>query len=160
MGRQLANAASLPQDDTELTFRPPPGAANSFAIVHGGVLGLLAHEVASDAQRSLPGPPNYAYRAPGALMEPPSSRSGASLWLGQQRWSFVVVRPGGGRPGAGQWPAGSRAAARTSHLTCLAAPCACTRSGIRDPQGTTLRGRRQWRRRKASVWALNPSTFS
>jgi uncharacterized protein (TIGR00369 family) len=38
------------------TFRPPPGAANSFAMVHGGVLGLLAHEVASDAQRSLIGP--------------------------------------------------------------------------------------------------------
>ena len=38
------------------TFRPPPSAANSFAMVHGGVLGLLAHEVASDAQRSLIGP--------------------------------------------------------------------------------------------------------
>ncbi len=38
------------------TFRPPPGAANSFGMVHGGVLGLLAHEVASDAQRSLIGP--------------------------------------------------------------------------------------------------------
>ena len=38
------------------TFRPPPGAANSFAMVHGGVLGLLAHEVASDAQRSLIAP--------------------------------------------------------------------------------------------------------
>jgi uncharacterized protein (TIGR00369 family) len=38
------------------TFRPPPGAANSFAMVHGGVLGLLAHEVASDAQRSLLAP--------------------------------------------------------------------------------------------------------
>jgi uncharacterized protein (TIGR00369 family) len=38
------------------TFRPPPAAANSFAMVHGGVLGLLAHEVASDAQRSLIGP--------------------------------------------------------------------------------------------------------
>jgi uncharacterized protein (TIGR00369 family) len=38
------------------TFRPPPGAANSFAMVHGGVLALLAHEVASDAQRSLIGP--------------------------------------------------------------------------------------------------------
>ena len=38
------------------TFRPPPGAANSFAMMHGGVLGLLAHEVASDAQRSLIGP--------------------------------------------------------------------------------------------------------
>jgi uncharacterized protein (TIGR00369 family) len=37
-------------------FRPPPGAANSFGMVHGGVLGLLAHEVASDAQRSLIGP--------------------------------------------------------------------------------------------------------
>ena len=38
------------------TFRPPPAAANSFAMVHGGVLGLLAHEVASDAQRSLIAP--------------------------------------------------------------------------------------------------------
>ena len=38
------------------TFRPPPGAANSFGMVHGGVLGLLAHEVASDAQRSLLSP--------------------------------------------------------------------------------------------------------
>jgi uncharacterized protein (TIGR00369 family) len=38
------------------TFRPPPDAANSFAMVHGGVLGLLAHEVASDAQRSLLAP--------------------------------------------------------------------------------------------------------
>jgi uncharacterized protein (TIGR00369 family) len=38
------------------TFRPPPDAANSFAMVHGGVLALLAHEVASDAQRSLAGP--------------------------------------------------------------------------------------------------------
>jgi uncharacterized protein (TIGR00369 family) len=37
------------------TFRPPPDAANSFLMVHGGVLGLLAHEVASDAQRSLIG---------------------------------------------------------------------------------------------------------
>ena len=25
------------------TFRPPPAAANSFGMVHGGVLGLLAH---------------------------------------------------------------------------------------------------------------------
>jgi uncharacterized protein (TIGR00369 family) len=39
-----------------LTFRPPPSVANSFGMVHGGVLGLLAHEVASDAQRSLIGP--------------------------------------------------------------------------------------------------------
>jgi len=38
------------------TFRPPPATANSFAMVHGGVLGLLAHEVASDAQRSLIAP--------------------------------------------------------------------------------------------------------
>jgi uncharacterized protein (TIGR00369 family) len=38
------------------TFRPPPAAANSFLMVHGGVLALLAHEVASDAQRSLAGP--------------------------------------------------------------------------------------------------------
>ncbi len=36
-------------------LRPPAHAANSFGMVHGGVLGLLAHEVASDAQRSLLG---------------------------------------------------------------------------------------------------------
>jgi uncharacterized protein (TIGR00369 family) len=38
------------------TLRPPPGTANSQGMVHGGVLGLLAHQVASDAQRSLLGP--------------------------------------------------------------------------------------------------------
>jgi uncharacterized protein (TIGR00369 family) len=38
------------------TLRPPPGTANSHGMVHGGVLGLLAHQVASDAQRSLLGP--------------------------------------------------------------------------------------------------------
>jgi uncharacterized protein (TIGR00369 family) len=38
------------------TFRPPAGAANSYGMVHGGVLGLLAHEVASDALRSVIGP--------------------------------------------------------------------------------------------------------
>lgn len=37
-------------------LQPPPGVANSFQMVHGGVLGLLAHEVASDAQRSLLSP--------------------------------------------------------------------------------------------------------
>ena len=38
------------------TLRPSPGTANSFGMVHGGVLGLLAHQVASDAQKSLIGP--------------------------------------------------------------------------------------------------------
>jgi uncharacterized protein (TIGR00369 family) len=38
------------------TLRPPPGTANSHGMVHGGVLGLLARQVASDAQRSLLGP--------------------------------------------------------------------------------------------------------
>ncbi len=37
-------------------FRPPAGAANSYGMVHGGVLGLLAHEVASDALRSVISP--------------------------------------------------------------------------------------------------------
>lgn len=35
------------------TLRPSSGTANSYGMVHGGVLGLLAHQVASDAQRSL-----------------------------------------------------------------------------------------------------------
>jgi len=38
------------------TLRPSPGTANSFGMVHGGVLGLLAHQVASDAQQSQIGP--------------------------------------------------------------------------------------------------------
>ena len=38
------------------TLRPSAGTANSFGMVHGGVLGLLAHQVASDAQQSLIGP--------------------------------------------------------------------------------------------------------
>ena len=38
------------------TLQPPPGTANSYGLVHGGVLGLLAHLVASDAQQSLTGP--------------------------------------------------------------------------------------------------------
>ncbi len=38
------------------TLRPPPATANSYGMVHGGVLGLLAHQVASDAQGSLTGP--------------------------------------------------------------------------------------------------------
>ncbi|MBV9380936.1 MAG: hotdog fold thioesterase [Streptosporangiaceae bacterium] len=37
------------------TFRPSHAVANSFGMVHGGVLGLLAHEVASDALRSVIG---------------------------------------------------------------------------------------------------------
>ena len=37
-------------------FRPPRAAANSYGMVHGGVLGLIAHEVASDAIRSAAGP--------------------------------------------------------------------------------------------------------
>lgn len=39
----------------EWTLHPPPAIANSYGMVHGGVLGLLAHEVASDALRSLLG---------------------------------------------------------------------------------------------------------
>ena len=38
------------------TLRPPSTTANSYGMVHGGVLGLLAHQVASDAQGSLTGP--------------------------------------------------------------------------------------------------------
>ena len=38
------------------TLRPPSATANSYGMVHGGVLGLLAHQVASDAQGSLAGP--------------------------------------------------------------------------------------------------------
>jgi uncharacterized protein (TIGR00369 family) len=37
-------------------FRPPLAAANSYGMTHGGVLGLIAHEVASDAIRSATGP--------------------------------------------------------------------------------------------------------
>jgi uncharacterized protein (TIGR00369 family) len=37
-------------------FRPPHAAANSYGMLHGGVLGLIAHEVASDAIRSAIGP--------------------------------------------------------------------------------------------------------
>ena len=39
----------------EWTLRPASGTANSYGLVHGGVLGLLAHQVASDAQQSLTG---------------------------------------------------------------------------------------------------------
>jgi uncharacterized protein (TIGR00369 family) len=38
------------------TLRPSAATANSYGMVHGGVLGLLAHQVATDAQRSLTGP--------------------------------------------------------------------------------------------------------
>lgn len=37
-------------------IRPPLAAANSYGMTHGGVLGLIAHEVASDAIRSAAGP--------------------------------------------------------------------------------------------------------
>ena len=37
-------------------FRPPHAAANSYGMLHGGVLGLIAYEVASHAIRSAIGP--------------------------------------------------------------------------------------------------------
>jgi acyl-coenzyme A thioesterase PaaI-like protein len=37
-------------------FRPPRAAANSYGMLHGGVLGLIAYEVASDAIGSAIGP--------------------------------------------------------------------------------------------------------
>ena len=40
---------------SEWTLRSASGTANSYGLVHGGVLGLLAHQVASDAQQSLTG---------------------------------------------------------------------------------------------------------
>jgi uncharacterized protein (TIGR00369 family) len=54
----LAGVASRFADSGQSAwrFRPPPAAANSYGMVHGGVLGLIAHEVASDAIRSATGP--------------------------------------------------------------------------------------------------------
>jgi uncharacterized protein (TIGR00369 family) len=54
----LAGVASRFADSGQSTwrFRPPLAAANSYGMTHGGVLGLIAHEVASDAIRSAAGP--------------------------------------------------------------------------------------------------------
>ena len=54
----LAGVASRSADSGQSAwrFRPPPAAANSYGMTHGGVLGLIAHEVASDAIRSATGP--------------------------------------------------------------------------------------------------------
>ena len=54
----LAGVASRFADSGQSAwrFRPPRAAANSYGMLHGGVLGLIAHEVASDAIRSATGP--------------------------------------------------------------------------------------------------------
>lgn len=54
----LAGVASRFADSGQSAwrFRPPLAAANSYGMTHGGVLGLIAHEVASDAIRSAAGP--------------------------------------------------------------------------------------------------------
>jgi uncharacterized protein (TIGR00369 family) len=54
----LAGVASRFADSGQSAwrFRPPLAAANSYGMTHGGVLGLIAHEVASDAIRSATGP--------------------------------------------------------------------------------------------------------
>jgi uncharacterized protein (TIGR00369 family) len=54
----LAGVASRVADSGQSAwrFRPPLAAANSYGMTHGGVLGLIAHEVASDAIRSATGP--------------------------------------------------------------------------------------------------------
>ena len=54
----LAGVASRFADSGQSTWRirPPLAAANSYGMTHGGVLGLIAHEVASDAIRSATGP--------------------------------------------------------------------------------------------------------
>ena len=54
----LAGVASRFADSGQSAwrFRPPLAAANSYGMAHGGVLGLIAHEVASDAIRSAAGP--------------------------------------------------------------------------------------------------------
>jgi uncharacterized protein (TIGR00369 family) len=54
----LAGVASRFADSGQSAWRirPPLAAANSYGMVHGGVLGLIAHEVASDAMRSAIGP--------------------------------------------------------------------------------------------------------
>jgi uncharacterized protein (TIGR00369 family) len=54
----LAGVASRVADSgrSAWRFRPPLAAANSYGMTHGGVLGLIAHEVASDAICSATGP--------------------------------------------------------------------------------------------------------
>jgi uncharacterized protein (TIGR00369 family) len=54
----LAGVASRFADSGQSAwrFRPPLATANSYGMTHGGVLGLIAHEVASDAIRSAAGP--------------------------------------------------------------------------------------------------------
>jgi uncharacterized protein (TIGR00369 family) len=54
----LAGVASRFADSGQSAWRfcPPLAAANSYGMTHGGVLGLIAHEVASDAIRSATGP--------------------------------------------------------------------------------------------------------
>jgi uncharacterized protein (TIGR00369 family) len=54
----LAGVASRFADSGQSAwrFRPPLAAANSYGMTHGGVLGLIAHEVAGDAIRSATGP--------------------------------------------------------------------------------------------------------
>jgi len=54
----LAGVASRVADSgrSAWRFRPPLAAANSYGMTHGGVLGLIAHEAASDAIRSATGP--------------------------------------------------------------------------------------------------------
>jgi len=54
----LAGVASRVADSgrSAWRFRPALAAANSYGMTHGGVLGLIAHEVASDAIRSATGP--------------------------------------------------------------------------------------------------------
>ena len=54
----LAGVASRFADSGQSAwrFRPPIAAANSYGMAHGGVLGLIAHEVAGDAIRSATGP--------------------------------------------------------------------------------------------------------
>jgi uncharacterized protein (TIGR00369 family) len=54
----LAGVASRFADSRQSAWRirPPLAAANNYGMVHGGVLGLIAHEVASDAMRSAIGP--------------------------------------------------------------------------------------------------------
>ena len=54
----LAGVASRFADSGQSAwrFRAPLAAANSYGMTHGGVLGLIAHEVASDAIRSATGP--------------------------------------------------------------------------------------------------------
>jgi uncharacterized protein (TIGR00369 family) len=82
--RRLANSGR-----SAWTFRPPPAAANSFAMVHGGVLGLLAHEVASDAQRSLIAPGEELPSAENAAEDEPEQEPGTALVRPASGWGRV-----------------------------------------------------------------------